>query len=372
MLKFEREDVLHTAQIKVIGVGGGGSNAVDHMVSLGMNGVQFSVVNTDVQALSQARVAEKLQIGVKLTQGMGAGANPEIGRQAALEDTEALNEALEGVDMLFLIAGFGGGTGTGATPVIAKLAKEKGIITIAVVTKPFIFEGKNRANKAEDGLNVLEETADAVICISNNKLFEMTNEDTSLIEAFNVIDGILCDSVYSIFRLVTKPGLINVDFADIKNVMDMGGSAVLTFGEGVGNDKAIRAVKAALNNPLLEGKGIRGARGVLISIIGGADLSLFEVNNSINLLKEESDVDANVIFGVSIEKEMENKAFVTIIATGISSHFVREHFKPQKVEQTVIDFANQTLEPNRFSAGAIENLEMEDLDVPTFLRRKRM
>lgn len=372
MLEFARENTVHSAKIKVMGVGGGGSNATDYMASLGMDGVDFAVVNTDVQALSRARIRERIQIGVKITQGMGAGANPEIGRQAALEDYEVLAESLDGVDILFLVVGLGGGTGTGAAPVIAKIAKERGIIVLAVVTKPFSFEGRNRLEKAELGRQSIEEESDAVICISNNKLIEMTNEDTSLSEAFNVIDGILCDSVYSIFRLVRVPGKINVDFADIKTIMELGGEAVLTFGEGEGNDKAVRAVKAALNNPLLEGRGIKGAKGILISVIGGDDLSLFEVNKAMNIIEDMSDVNANLIFGASEDKDMKNRVFITIIATGISTGVMRED-KPAQVVQKVINFEEDSVEEDDLSSQYsinVDDVDENDLDVPAFMRRR--
>ncbi|MCB1195400.1 cell division protein FtsZ, partial [bacterium] len=280
MLQFEQQEK-QVARIKVIGVGGGGSNAVDHMVNTGLDFIEFAVVNTDVQALARSISPEKIQIGNKSMRGLGTGGNPELGRQAALDDKELLTEMLEGVDIAFITAGFGGGTGTGAAPVVAQIARDLGALTVGVITKPFSFEGKKRMKQAEQGLKEFREKVETIICIPNDKLFTMINQDTPMHEAYRLTDQILHQSVESISQVIIQPGLINLDFADISTILSIRGGAVIGFGVGTGKDKGAKALQAALSSPLLEVREIRGAKGVLISIIGGKDLTLFEVNNAI-------------------------------------------------------------------------------------------
>ena len=318
MLKFEQIDK-QLARIKVVGVGGGGSNAVDHMLDTGIDGVDFAVVNTDVQVLARSLASEKIQIGKQVTRGLGTGGNPELGRQAALDDKDLLKEMLEGVDILFITAGFGGGTGTGASAVIGQLAKEMGVLTVGVATKPFTFEGKKRMSQAEQGLKEFREQVNTIICISNDKVFNMINQDTPLFEAYRMTDQILRQAVESISQVIVQPGLINLDFADIQTILSIRGGAVIGFGEGVGKDKAAKAVQSALSTPLLETKELRGAKGILISIVGGNDLSLYEVNNAIGSIHEIADEDANIIIGAIVHNEITERAMVTLIATGLNS-----------------------------------------------------
>ncbi|MCD6460254.1 cell division protein FtsZ [bacterium] len=318
MLKFEQIDK-QLARIKVVGVGGGGSNAVDHMVDSSIEGVEFAVVNTDVQVLARSLASEKIQIGNRVTRGLGTGGNPELGRQAALDDKDLLKEMLEGVDILFITAGFGGGTGTGASAVIGQIAKEMGALTLGVATKPFTFEGKKRMFQAEQGLKEFREQVNTIICIPNDKVFNMINQDTPLFEAYRMTDQILRQAVESISQVIVQPGLINLDFADIQTILSIKGGAVIGFGEGVGKDKAAKAVQSALSTPLLETKELRGAKGILISIVGGNDLSLYEVNNAIGSIHEIADENANIIIGAIIHNEITERAMVTLIATGLNS-----------------------------------------------------
>lgn len=316
MLRFDEQDNSLSARIKVIGVGGGGTNAVDHMLD-SISCVEFAVVNTDVQALSKSDSPEKIQIGKKTSRGMGTGGNPERGRQAALDDKELLVEMLEGIDIVFITAGFGGGTGTGAAPVIAQLAHDLGALTVGVITKPFTFEGRKRMAQAEQGIREFREHVDTIVCIPNDKLFDMISQDTPLHEAYRLTDKILHQSVNSISRVITQPGLINLDFSDIRSILSIKGGALIGFGEGNGKDKAAKAIQAALASPLLEVKELRGSQGVLISIIGGHDLSLYEVNNAIGTIHEIVDDNADIIIGAIIQDDLKDRALVTLIATGL-------------------------------------------------------
>jgi len=318
MLTFKEVDK-QVAHIKVVGVGGGGGNAVDHMAELGIDGVDFATMNTDIQSLTKSIAPEKIQIGKKTTRGMGTGGNPELGRQAALDDKELITEMLEGINIIFITAGFGGGTGTGAATVVAQIARDMGVLTVGIVTKPFTFEGRKRMSQADQGLKEFREQVDTIICIPNDKLFDMISQDTPLFEAYRLTDQILFQAVESISQVIIQPGLINLDFADIRTVLSIRGGAVIGFGEGSGKDKAAKAIQAALASPLLETKEMHGATGILISIIGGPDLSLYEVNNAIGSIHEIADENATIIIGTIMQQDLKDKAHVTLIATGLAT-----------------------------------------------------
>lgn len=337
------------ARIKVIGVGGGGSNAVDRMISAGLSGVEFVAINTDSQALERSKASIRLNIGLDLTKGLGAGANPEIGRKAAEESRDDIKQQLDGVDMVFIAAGMGGGTGTGAAPIVAQVAKEVGALTVGVVTKPFSFEGKPRANQADIGVKNLRESVDTLITIPNDRLLQVVEKKTSILEAFRLADDILRQGVQGIADLIMVPGLINLDFADVRTIMTDAGSALMGIGEASGEERAVKAAKAAISSPLLE-TSIEGARGVLMSITGGADLSLFEVNEAAGIIAEAADDEANIIFGAVIDESLGDKIRVTVIGTGFGE-------KRKK----------------RPSLGDIEirPFTTDDLDIPAFLRRPR-
>ncbi len=304
------------ARIKVVGVGGGGSNAVNRMVLAGLEGVEFIVANTDLQALKLNAAPNKIQIGGKLTKGLGAGADPNVGRQAALEDTEKLIEALDGADMVFVTTGLGGGTGTGAAPVIASLASELGALTIAVVTKPFRFEGKKRQTQAERGLEELRDCVDTVITIPNERLLATIARTTSLTDAFTSADDVLRQAIQGISDLILVPGLINLDFADVKTIMAGMGIAIMGTGIGEGDARAMDAASAAVSSPLLEEASVKGARGVIINVTGGSDLSLIEVSEASAIIQEAAHEDANIIFGAVVDPKMEGRVKITVIATG--------------------------------------------------------
>jgi len=343
------------ACIKVVGVGGGGSNAVNRMIDAGLDGVDFLVANTDVQALKQSQAPVKLQIGAKLTKGLGAGANPEVGRQAALEDTEKVIEALEGADMVFVTTGLGGGTGTGAAPIVASLAAELGALTVAVVTKPFAFEGKKRLLQADRGLADLKDCVDTVITIPNERLLATLERGTSLFDAFRIADDILRQAVQGISDLIIVPGLINLDFADVKTVMSGMGMALMGTGAATGENRAVEAAKKAISSRLLEDGSIQGARGVLINITGGHDLLLHEVSEASNIIHDAADPDANIIFGAVLDESMKGEIKITAIATGFD----------KRPEAAVAAAA---------AAGAgvgnrIVSAHPADLEIPAFLRR---
>ncbi len=370
MFQFE-EDRL-PAVIKVIGVGGGGTNAVSTMFQSDIKGVQFIVVNTDMQALELARAPVKLQIGSKLTCGRGAGANPEIGRNAALEDAEKIKAAIAGADMVFITAGMGGGTGTGAAPIIASLAREVGALAVGVVTKPFSFEGMARMHKAEEGINELKKSVDALIVIPNERLLNLAEKKTTLLDSFKLADGVLGQAVKGISDVVMVPGYVNVDFADVKTVMASRGRAVMGTGIGRGESRAIDAAQKAIASPLLEDGSIKGARGVLINVTGGNDLGIYELNEATAIIKQEVDPGANIIFGAVINPVMSEEVMVTVIATGFDEAGIRERVKrptnlkefmkvgeTPKRKQEAFDFKNEAL-----------GIDNEDLDRPTFLRRQ--
>ena len=305
------------ARLKVIGVGGGGGNAVNRMVRSGVTAVEFVVANTDAQALSHSEAPLCIQIGAKLTKGLGAGASPSVGRQAALEDTDQIISALDGADMVFVTTGLGGGTGTGAAPVIASLASELGALTVAVVTKPFKFEGRRRQLQAERGLAELRECVDTMITIPNERLLTTTDRSTTLPEAFATADDVLRQAIQGISDLILKPGLINLDFADVKAIMSGAGLAVMGTGVGHGETKSVDAATQAISSPLLEDASVEGSRGVIINITGGNDLSLAEVHEATSIIQESAHEDANIIFGVVIDHDIEDEVKLTVIATGV-------------------------------------------------------
>jgi cell division protein FtsZ len=323
------------ARIKVVGVGGGGSNAVNRMVQAGFDGVEFVVANTDLQALRANHATVKLQIGSKLTKGLGAGADPNVGRQAALEDTDKIIQALDGADMIFVTTGLGGGTGTGAAPVIASLASELGALTVAVVTKPFKFEGKKRQIQAERGLEALRDCVDTIITIPNERLLTIIDRTTSMTDAFATADDVLRQAIQGISDLILVPGLINLDFADVKTIMSGMGLAMMGTGVAEGPDRAIEAARRAISSPLLEGASVNGARGVIINVTGGPDLSLVEVSEASSIVQEAADEDANIIFGAVIDPSLKGKVKITVIATGFGAEANARPVAP--VAQTPVD-----------------------------------
>jgi cell division protein FtsZ len=367
---LEDDPPLSGARIKVIGVGGGGGNAVNRMIEAGIDNVEFIVANTDLQALKRSLAPTKIQLGGKLTKGLGAGANPTVGREAALEDTDKIIEVLEGADMVFVTAGLGGGTGTGAAPIIASLATELNALTVGVVTKPFPFEGKRRMNQADIGLTELRECVDTVITIPNERLLSAVDKTATLGDAFKIADDVLRQGVQGISDLLTITGLINVDFADVKTVMQGMGIALMGVGTAKGENRAAEATQNAINSPLLEEATIHGAKGVLINITGGPDLRLFEVNEASMMIREAADEEANIIFGAVIDENLKDEMKITVIATG----FDREAMPGVVTETTTTN----AVAP-RYPVQAEENAQRppsttpsrnDDLSVPTFIRKK--
>lgn len=360
------EEPITGARIKVIGVGGGGSNAVNRMIEAGVKGVEFIVANTDVQALNNSRAPIKIQLGSKLTRGLGAGADPNIGRDAALEDHEKILDVLEGSDMVFVTTGLGGGTGTGAAPVIASLAIELGALTVAVVTKPFGVEGKSRMSKAEKGLAELRGCVDTIITIPNSKLKEV-EEKISIMEAFRRADDILLQAVQGISDLITVPGMINLDFADVKAVMRGMGVALMGIGRAKGENAAVKAMKAAIDSKLLEENSIKGAKGALINITGTKDMPLDEIEEAISLIHEEAHDEANIIFGTVFDDEMEDEVKITVIATGFDNQAQMAIPQPAMPEpqQAVSQFGARPT-----GIRPPEKAKEEDINVPTFIRRQ--
>jgi cell division protein FtsZ len=375
------------AVIKVIGVGGGGSNAVNRMIAAEVQGVEFIVVNTDLQALKMSNAPVKIQIGQKLTSGLGAGANPEVGRKAALEDTEKIIETLEGADMVFVTAGLGGGTGTGAAPILASLAAELGALTVAVVTKPFGFEGKKRRMQAEQGLAELKECVDTVITIPNERLLQTVQRGTSLQDAFRIADDILRQGVQGISDIIQIPGIVNVDFADVKAIMQGMGMALMGTGTARGENRAVEAAQKAISSPLLEEASIQGARGVLMNITGSSQLGMHEVDEAAKIIQRAADEEANIIFGTVLDEAMGDDVKITVIATG----FDKKDAKPaSEVPAPRVDAraAEVRPEPVPLAQSAKANghsvvvpmqetiappssvFNKNDLEVPAFLRRK--
>ncbi|MBI5417227.1 cell division protein FtsZ [Candidatus Poribacteria bacterium] len=361
MIKLETENEYeHHATIKVIGVGGGGCNTVNRMIEANVAGIEFIAVNTDAQALKRSLAPVKLQIGAKLTKGLGSGSIPEIGEKAANEDRDKIEELLKGADMVFITAGMGGGTGTGASPVIASIAKQLGALVIAVVTKPFTFEGKKRLTQADQGMTKLKDSVDTLINIPNQRLLSVVNKRTPLVEAFNIADDILKNAIQGISDLITVPGLINLDFADVRTVMSNMGSALMGMGVATGDDRAIEAAQQAIASPLLEDISINGARGVLINITGGRDLCLHEINEAASLIYEAVDENAQIKMGAVIDDAMEDTIRITVIATGFNQA-IAEVIAPQAEEKT-------SAESKLYNFKSIPN--QKELDKPTFSRNK--
>ena len=414
------EDTRNDARIKVIGVGGGGGNAVNRMIDAGMEGIEFITANTDLQALRMSHAPVKIQLGVKLTNGLGAGANPEVGRKAALEDSDKIIEALEGADMIFVTAGLGGGTGTGAAPIIASLASEMGALTVAVVTKPFAFEGKRRMMQAERGISELMESIDTTIVIPNEKLLAVA-QDAGFFESFRVADDILRQGVQGISDIITIPGIINRDFADVKAIMAGMGYAVMGTSTGKGERRTLEAAQRAIASPLLESGAIDGARGILINITGSSSLKLAEVNEASTIIQSAAHEDANIIFGAVLDEKMKDEVKITVIATGFRADLARKHqgvssaavaleqartaqhysrtsspaigqredrgyeVRPAEAEQSapqefeesarVISVdpepAAATARETGLNTSASAEFERDDLDVPAFMRKKK-
>lgn len=377
MLEFDT-NLDSLATIKVIGVGGGGNNAVNRMIEHGVQGVDFIAVNTDAQALNLSKAEVKMQIGAKLTRGLGAGANPEVGKKAAEESKEQIEEVLKGADMVFVTAGMGGGTGTGAAPVIAQIARELGALTVGVVTRPFTFEGRKRATQAAGGISQMKEAVDTLIVIPNDRLLEIVDKSTPMLEAFREADNVLRQGVQGISDLIAVPGLINLDFADVKTIMSNQGSALMGIGVATGENRAAEAAKKAISSPLLE-TSIDGAQGVLMNITGGTNLSLFEVQEAADIVASASDHEVNMIFGSVINENLKEEIVVTVIATGFNEEAVEAKapqlgFGQKKVNSAPSRGQTQTKRENFASDSprtTTNSQQLEDtLDIPTFLRNR--
>lgn len=398
MFDIVEKEAHRGAKIKVIGVGGGGTNAIATMISLGLTGVEFIAANTDAQALEKNPASVHVQLGSELTKGLGAGANPEVGRKSALEDSSKLSELLYGTDMVFITAGMGGGTGTGGAPVIANIAREAGALTVGVVTKPFNFEGKKRRKNAEQGIAELKEAVDTLICIPNQRLLYVANETTSMLECFRKADEVLYQAVKGISDLINIRGLINLDFADVRTVMSSKGMALMGTGVASGENRAIEAARKAISSPLLEDVSINGATGIIINITGGTDLTLFEVNEASSLITEEADEDAEIIFGSVIDENLKDEVRVTVIATGFNPVTSAQQpeaprrEEPRREERPVNAPAPQLPESANLVGTPLQRtkeagvdlssarnlareigkrfFETEEYDIPTFLRRQ--
>jgi len=373
---FELEEARDNAKIKVIGLGGGGSNAINRMMEARFTGVEFIVANTDVQALRASPAPVKLQLGARLTMGLGAGADPEVGKNAALEDRDQIKKLLEGADMVFVTAGLGGGTGTGSAPIVAATAKEMGILTVAVVTKPFAFEGRRRSQQAEAGLAELRGVVDTLITIPNQRLLAVVDRGTPLVEAFKVADTVLLQAVQGISDLILVPGLINLDFADVRTIMAGMGMALMGAGVGKGEHRALDAAQKAIASPLLDETSIEGARGILINFTGGSDLSLHEVEEAARIVQEAAHEEAHIIFGAVIDPSLQDEVRITVIATGFSERkegslpsgkVVDMQRAPRPGAPTPKEWRRRV--PAEIRAEADGPTE-EDLDVPAFLRRQ--
>lgn len=380
---FELDQIhAHEATIKVIGVGGGGNNAINTMIESNIQGVEFLVANTDRQALAASLAPTKLQIGPTLTKGLGAGANPDIGREAALEDREEISRAIEGADMVFITAGMGGGTGTGAAPVIAQIARSLGALTVGVVTKPFFFEGNRRRRHAETGIVSLRDSVDTLITIPNQRLLSITEESTSMMDAFKKVDEVLLNAVQGISDLITFHGIVNVDFADVRTIMSDQGMALMGSGRATGPRRAMDAATHAVSSPLLEDVSIEGATGILINVTGGPAMTLHEIHSASSLIQEAADDDANIIFGSVIDESMGDDLKVTVIATGFDRQSSRREEPPRREESLASKPAQdipsiirdrwrqqeQQMQKSRLPERA--EVPTDEYDIPAFLRRK--
>lgn len=371
-----------TATIKVVGVGGGGGNVINRMIESGLRGVEFITVNTDRQALGLSKANKKIQIGEKLTRGLGAGANPEIGKCSAEESKAEIAEALKGADMVFVTAGMGGGTGTGAAPIVAETSREMGILTVAVVTKPFPFEGKRRTSQAEAGIDELKQCVDTLIVIPNEKLLQVVEKQTCLQDAFDMSDNVLKQGVQGISDLITIPGLVNLDFADVKTIMLDAGIAHIGTGRASGENRAQEAARQAIHSPLLE-TSIEGAGGVLINVTGGRDLGLLEINEAAELVQKSVDPEANIIFGAVIDENLKDEIVITVIATGFNKSQAYTDFNNMQLDTVVNDVLNQNSIKNNSTStipsrndylssnNDYKNDYKIDLDIPPFLRRNK-
>lgn len=377
MILFGDNSAPIQVRVKVYGIGGGGCNAVEFMMKQKVPNVLFVTVNTDLQILAKSKAQEKLQIGHELTKGLGAGANPNVGRQAAEESIDLIHESIAEAEVCILIAGMGGGTGTGAAPVFCEAARQQGKLVLAFVTTPFEFEGKTRQRNAVSGIDELKHHSHSLIVIPNDKLFEMTNEDTSLEEAFQKVDSILLSAVSAFSRLILEPGLINLDFADVKAVINLSGQSILSFGEGSGIHRANHAIESALNNVLLEPKKLRGAKGLLLNILGGRDLTLHEVTRCVKKVKAYLDDEANIIFGANINQDFGDKLHITLIATGVEDEVsdTRDSrlFTPQKEELRQLNIHGKlgSGEGSSLFEAPFNGISEDELDVPTYIRRSR-
>jgi cell division protein FtsZ len=377
-------DYANYAKIKVVGVGGAGGNAINRMIKQGLNGVEFISINTDAQALDYSKADTKVQIGASITRGLGAGARPEIGKQAMEEDREKVRSMIQGADLVFVTAGMGGGTGTGAAPVVAELARELGALTVAIVTRPFEFEGRKRINRAMNGIEELKTRVDTLIVIPNQRLLSIVDPSTKLTDAFIMADEVLLRATRGISDLITIPGLINCDFADVRTVMMEMGDAMMGSGFGSGENKAANAARMAINSPLLEDINISGAKGVLMNVTGSPDLTLYEVNEATTVIYDAAGPDANIIFGAVIDPSLEDEIRVTVIATGFGTakrQMIEKMEHPEPVDlfekRGELPFASRmtSVEPvNRgeevFSSAAADVFDNEDLDIPAFLRNR--
>lgn len=372
------------ALIRVVGIGGGGSNAIDRMISEGISGVDFIAINTDNQALLRSQASKRVRLGDKVTRGLGAGGNPEVGSRAADESMEDLRTVLHGSDMVFVTAGMGGGTGTGASPTIAKIAREEGALTIGVVTRPFSFEGAQRARAAEAGIEKLKEYVDTLIVIPNDKLLETADKRLTLVDSFRLADDVLRQGIQGISELITVPGLINLDFADVKTIMSLGGAALMAVGHGSGDDRARQAAEQALSSRLLDVT-IDGARGILFNVTGGKDLSLFEINQAASIIRETAHPDVNLIFGAVIDESMNDEIRITVIATGFEhglptmrplSQRPPERAMPtrppvRETESVSVGQRTEAPPPARQTPSERPAFRVDDLEIPTFLRKRR-
>ena len=366
---FELEEVQNrAAKIKVVGVGGGGSNAVNGMIAANLQGVEFIVINTDAQALESSLAHQKIQIGGSLTKGLGAGADPELGKQAALEDIDLIENALKGADMIFITAGMGGGTGTGASPIVAQAAKELGILTTAIVTKPFIFEGSKRARNAEQGIKELKKHEDSRIVVHNKRLLSITESNNPWLQALSLANDVLRQAVRGISDLILVPGLINHDFADIKTIMTESGRSLMGIGSSTGENRALNAAKMAISSPLLEESSIDGAKGVLINITGGSSLSLHEVHEAATLVRDAAHDNANIIFGSVIDPDLNEEVHVTVIATGFEDkpRAAMPSYDKWRPSREVISLKGSE---KVLSKKMLLDVSVEDFDVPTFMRK---
>jgi cell division protein FtsZ len=367
VLDFEF-DVDQSAQIKVIGVGGGGNNAVNRMIDAGLKGVEFISINTDKQALYLSKASQKIQIGDKLTRGLGAGANPEVGQKAAEESKEEIAQSIKGADLVFITAGMGGGTGTGAAPIVAEIAKELGILTVGVVTKPFMFEGRKRMVHAEQGVLKLREKVDTLVTIPNDRLLQVVDKKTTMTDAFKLADDVLRQGVQGISDLIMIPGLINLDFADVKTIMLNRGLAHMGTGRASDDNRAVEAAKQAISSPLLETT-INGATGVLLNITGGPNLTLFEVNEAADQVKQAADPDANIIFGAVINEELGDEVRITVIATGFDKPMSDREVRKDKIN--VSNTPNPNIEGRPVNKDNNIDIDSDNLDIPPIFRNQR-